>query len=117
VAARDRRARVHDLNIAVRIWNPRDGVIDVPWLSPLIEGAMLVVLLTSNPASPAERRHLRMLSLVLVGLLVIASLWATSLLIRDLIEGEGNADSPGHLLAPGALVWLGTTSRSASCTG
>jgi hypothetical protein len=95
------------VNIAVRIWFPRDGVIHVPWLAPLLEAALVILLLTSNPTGPAERRRLRRITIALVGLLVIAALWATALLIHDLITGEGNANNPDELLASGALVWIG----------
>ena len=95
------------VNISVRIWFPRDGVIHIPWLAPLLEAGLVVVLLTADPSGPAERRRLRKLTSVLVGLLVVASLWATALLIHDLITGEGNADNPDELLASGALVWVG----------
>jgi hypothetical protein len=95
------------INIWVRIWFPRDGVIAVPWLTPLFEAALVVVLLTSDPSGAAEGRRLRRLAIVLVGLLVLASLWATGLLIHDLITGEGNANDPDELLASGALVWVG----------
>jgi hypothetical protein len=95
------------LNIAVRVWLPQEGVIRVPWLAPAIEGLLIVVLLTSDPASPAERRRVRQLALILVGLLVLASLWATTLLIDDLIEGKGNTNRPADLLASGGMVWLG----------
>jgi hypothetical protein len=95
------------LNTAVRVWVPRDGVIQVPWLAPALEVAVLVVLITSNPTSPVERERLHRTSLVLVGLLVTASLWATALLIYDLIEGKGNTDAPGELLASAGMVWLG----------
>jgi len=44
---------------------------------------------------------------VLVGLLVGAALWATGLLIYDLITGEGNANDPAGLLTSGALVCVG----------
>jgi hypothetical protein len=82
-------------------------VIRVPWLAPAIEGLMLIVLLTSNPASPAERVRLRRTSLVLAALLVAAALWSTAVLIHDLIAGEALANHPSQLLATGALVWLG----------
>jgi hypothetical protein len=56
------------INIAVRICFPRDGVIAVPWLTPLFEAALVVVLLTSDPSGAAERRRLRRVAIVLVGL-------------------------------------------------
>jgi hypothetical protein len=95
------------VNIAVRVAVPREGVIQVPWLAPLVEAALLVVLLTTNPSSEAERMRLRRVGIVLVGALVLGALWATALLLDDLIEGKGNANAPGDLLASAALVWLG----------
>jgi hypothetical protein len=95
------------LNITVRVWLPQEGVIRVPWLAPTIEAVLLVVLLTSNPSGAEDRKRLRLLSLILVGMLVVAALWATALLIDDLIEGKGNTDRPGDLLASGGIVWLG----------
>jgi hypothetical protein len=95
------------VNVVVRITVPREGVIQVPWLAPVIEAGLLAVLLTTDPSSEAERMRLRRVGLVLVSLLVVGALWATALLLDDLIEGKGNANSPGDLLASGALVWLG----------
>src|SRR5262249_30390365 len=39
--------------------------------------------------------------------LVAAALWATGILVYDLIEGIGDANKPDELLASGALVLLG----------
>jgi len=95
------------LNIALRIWLPREGIVNARWLLPAIEAILLVVLITSNPVGAEERRRLRRASLALVGLLVAAALWATALLIDDLIEGKGVANHADQLLASGAVVWLG----------
>jgi hypothetical protein len=95
------------LNVAVRVWLPSEGAAHVPWLLPTIEGALLVVLLTSDPSGRAERRRMRRISLILVGILVGAALWATVLLVSDLIKGKGVSNSPDQLLASGAIVWLG----------
>ena len=95
------------LNIVVRIWLPSEGAVHVPWLLPTIEGALLIVLVTSDPSAPSERRRIRRLSLILVGILVTAALWATALLVSDLIRGKGVTNSPDELLASGAIVWLG----------
>ena len=94
------------LNIALRVWLPeRERPRTVA--APGDRGRLLVVLLTSNPSGIAERRRLRRISLVLVGLLVAAALWATALLVYDLIRGKGVTNSPSELLASGAVVWLG----------
>jgi hypothetical protein len=95
------------LNIAVRIWLPADGVVHVPWLLPSVEAVLIVVLITSDPSGRAERRRLRQAAHVLVGLLVVAALWATVLLVRDLIDGAGVSNDPAELLATGGIVWLG----------
>jgi hypothetical protein len=95
------------LNIALRVWLPNDSPVRVPWLIPAVEGALLAVLLF-GPATLAERRRwLRPLAVSLVVLLVLAGLWATVLLIYDLIQGIGVTESPSKLLASGAVVWLG----------
>jgi hypothetical protein len=95
------------LNIAVRIWLPTAGALRVPWLLPSLEAGLLLVLLTSHPSDLGERRRLRRIALILVWLLVLAALWATAVLIDDLIEGKGVTNSPGKLLVDGAIVWLG----------
>jgi uncharacterized membrane protein len=95
------------LNIALRLWLPREGAIRLPWLLPGIEAVLLVVLVTSDPTGVAERRRLRRVAIVLVGLLVVAALWATAFLVDDLIRGKGVSNDPSELLASGGVVWLG----------
>jgi hypothetical protein len=95
------------VNIAVRVWLPREAVIHLPWLVPLIEGGLLIVLVSSDPSGPVERHRLRRLALILVGMLVGAALWSTAVLIADLIAGTGVSNNPSELLASGATVWLG----------
>jgi len=95
------------INIAARIWLPSEGALHVPWLLPAIEVLLLVVLLTSHPSRLGERRRLHRVALALAGVLVAAALWATVLLVSDLIRGKGVANSPDQLLASGAIVWLG----------
>jgi hypothetical protein len=95
------------LNIALRVWLPNEGAIHSPWLVPAVEAVLVVVLVTSNPSGAAEHRRLRRASLVVVGVLVAAAVWATAILVHDLIEGTEVANSPSELLASGAVVWLG----------
>jgi hypothetical protein len=95
------------LNIALRVWLPSGGLLRVRWLLPSIEAVLVVVLVTSDPSGAEERRRLRRVALVLVGLLVTAALCATAVLVSDLIRGEGVATKASDLLAEGAMVWLG----------
>ena len=95
------------LNISLRVWLPGGG-LRVPWLLPSIEGVLLLVLVFGDPARLAARgRWVRPLVVFLVSTLVAAALWATTLLIYDLIKGIGVSEEPAELLASGALVWLG----------
>jgi hypothetical protein len=95
------------LNIGLRVWLPNDSPVRVAWLIPALEGVLLTVLLL-GPATLAERRRwVHPLAVGLVVLLVLATLWATVLLIYDLIQGIGVTESPSKLLASGAVVWLG----------
>jgi hypothetical protein len=96
------------LNIVVHLSLSSNGAFGrTPWVVAVVEAVLLVVLPAVHPGSAAERRRLRHVSSVLVGLLVMAALWATSLLVYDLIKGAGVSNSPDELLAAGAMVWLG----------
>jgi hypothetical protein len=80
----------------------------VPWLIPAVEGVLLVVLLVSDPGNLARHhRLLRRISVALVVVLVFGALWATAVLIYDLIQGIGVTQDATRLLAYGALIWLG----------
>jgi hypothetical protein len=96
------------LNIAIRIWLPNEGAVRVVWLLPAVEVALLLLLLVSDPGNLA-RHHVRLhrIALALVLLLVAAALWATSLLVYDLVKGIGVTQSATRLLASGALIWVG----------
>jgi len=96
------------LNIAVRLWLPHEGAVRVPWLIPTIEAILLVLLVFADPGNLSRyHRVLRPLSLLFVALLVFAALWATILLVHDIISRTGVTSSATRLLATGALTWLG----------
>ena len=96
------------LNVALRLWLPEFTAVRVPWLVPAVEALLLVALLLSDPGNVVKhRRRLRRVVLALVVVLVLATLWATAVLIYDLVEGSGVTESPRQLLATGATVWLG----------
>ena len=95
------------INIALRVWLPNDSPVRVAWLVPAVEGVLLVILLLGPATVPEHRRWVRRVAVTFVVVLVLAALWATVLLIYDLIEGHGVTESPRELLASGAVVWLG----------
>jgi hypothetical protein len=95
-------------NIALRVWLPHEGAIRVPWLVPAVEATLLVALLVGDPGRRARRAHWgRPVAVLLVVVLVLAALWATAVLVYDLVEGKGVTNSPSELLASGAVVWFG----------
>jgi energy-coupling factor transporter transmembrane protein EcfT len=94
------------LNIAIRFWLPSESSVRVPWLIPGIEAVLVIVLLVGRPAH-LPRRTIRRVAVTLVVVLVLAALWATALLVKDLIRAEGVTQKPTELLASGAVIWLG----------
>jgi hypothetical protein len=77
------------------------------WLLPLIEGVLLLIVIAGDPGRISRRsRELRLVSIVLVSVLVVASMWATVLLIDDLIHGGPETNSADDLLEAGSVVWL-----------
>jgi hypothetical protein len=94
--------------VTARLWLPGESAVRVPWLVPSLEVALLVALVAGDPARLARRtRWTHRIALGIVVVLVAAALWATVLLVYDLVKGEGVSQSPTKLLASGALVWLG----------
>ena len=96
------------MNITLRVWLPNDSAVRVPWLVPTVEAVLLVMLVVSDPGNLVRyHRTPRRVALTLVVLLVAAELWATALLIYDLVQGTGVTESASRLLATGAVVWIG----------
>jgi hypothetical protein len=96
------------LNIALRLWLPGEAAVRAPWLVPAAEALLLAALLFGDPGRLETRgAWVRRVVLTIVVILVLAALWATTLLVYDLIKGIGVTNSPSELLASGALVWLG----------
>src|SRR4029077_16182966 len=88
--------------IVLTILLPDDVQPGPRWLLPLIESSLLVMLIAGNPVRISRRAgELRLLSIVLVAVLVVASMWATVLLIDDLIKGGPETNSAGALLEAG----------------
>jgi hypothetical protein len=94
--------------IGIRLWLPGETPVRVPWLVPALEVALLVALVAGDAGRLARRTpRVHRVAVTIVLLLVAAALWATALLVYDLIKGHGVSQSPTKLLASGALVWLG----------
>ena len=96
------------VNIALRVWLPQEKFVRVPWLVPILEALLLVLLVVGAPGNLGRRTAwVRRIAMTLVLLFVAGALWSTSLLVYDLVKGTGVSNSPNQLLATGAVVWLG----------
>ncbi len=82
---------------------PDEVVIGSSWLLPVLEVAVLAVLLVANrfEAEPVWRRRV---SLVLTAMISVANGFSAVRLVYHLVEGRGG-DDPGPLLATGAAIW------------
>jgi uncharacterized membrane protein len=78
-------------------------------LIPAVEFVLLVALILGDPGAIDRRAQwLRVISLVLVGVLLVGALWATVLLIDQLVSGGSITNSASELLQAGIVVWLST---------
>jgi hypothetical protein len=79
------------------------------WVLPTIESGLLIALVVADPGRIDRRaRGLRVLSIALVTVLMLSALWATVLLIDQLITHGSITKSAGALLRAGAVVLLAT---------
>src|SRR5512132_1096888 len=78
---------------------PDDVRLGPQWALPLIEGVLLIVVIAADPRSVTRRsREHRAVSIALVAVLVVSSLWSTALLIDDLVHGGPETNSASDLL-------------------
>jgi uncharacterized membrane protein len=86
---------------------PDDVRLGPQWVLPSIEAVLLVAVIAADPRSVTRRsREIRVLSIGLVSVLVIGSLWSTALLIDALIHGGAQTNSAADLLEAGSVVWV-----------
>ena len=86
---------------------PKGERVGPAWLVPAIAGMLLVAVIVGDPGRIDRRsRTVRVLSIGLVAVLVLNSLWATGQLIDALINGGPETDSAEDLLAAGTVVWI-----------
>jgi hypothetical protein len=96
------------LTVTLRHVGPRRQSIGPSWLMPLVLVLLFLALVTADPHG--DSRYvvwLRRCSIALIVLLAGAAVWSTGTLVHDLITGGKVTNSPGTLLAVGALIWAG----------
>lgn len=76
------------------------------WVLPVIEVAILVILVGSDPRRVTHAsRGLRVLSLVLIAVASLANAWSAGALIVGLVQGR-EGENAGPLLITGGSIWL-----------
>ena len=92
--------------IALTLLLPHSLVTRPRWGVPLVEGLLLVAVMIGDPGKIDRlSRPVHALSVTLIALLVATTLWCTTLLIIELIQGGPATNSGGTLLAAGGIVW------------
>jgi len=93
--------------MALTVLLPDSVRLGPAWLLPLIEGVLLIAIIIGDPGRIDRRsRLLRAVSIALVAVLVLGTLWATGQLINDLIHGGPETNSASDLLKTGSVVWV-----------
>lgn len=94
--------------IALPYFMPAAFEIDPRWIIPIAQGALLVAVVAADPGRVDRRdRWLRGLTIGLIVAVVAGVAWITGRLIYDLVIGSPAINSPGPLLAAGAVIWFG----------
>lgn len=93
--------------IVMTLLLPRDLVTHPRWGVPLAEGLLLVAVIVADPGRiDLVSPRVRALSISLITLLVVTTLWCTTQLLVELIRGGPATQSGGALLAAGGIVWV-----------
>src|SRR4051794_30980974 len=91
---------------ALTVMRPAELRVAAPWLLPVVEAMLLVVLIVRDPGRIDRRSTLlRVVSVALVGFLVVDALLATVHLVVVLIQGGKTTNSAEELLTAGAVIW------------
>jgi len=86
---------------------PRGLVAHPRWGEPIVESILLVAVIIGDPGKiDLVSPRVRALSITLISLLVVTTLWCTAQLIVELIRGGADTQSAGALLAAGGIVWI-----------
>jgi hypothetical protein len=77
------------------------------WVFPSVLAILLIALIATDPGAITKtERALRWLSIALVVVMAVSALSATTLMIRDLIQGSPITANATTLLSTGASVWV-----------
>ncbi len=90
----------------LQVVTPPDLAFSPRWLLPLVELLLLTALVVTNPFRlNRESAVLRSLSLVLVAVATLATVWSAGRLVMLVVRG-GLHQTPAQVLLSGAAIWL-----------
>jgi hypothetical protein len=76
------------------------------WFVPALEGAVLVGIVLANPMRiDTESRRLRAATVILIGVMTYANIWAAGHLVREMVRVEREL-SAQRLLLIGLAIWM-----------
>ncbi|MGW4631142.1 DUF1345 domain-containing protein [Nocardia sp. NPDC004415] len=91
--------------VVVQVLLPNEFLPSPPWVLPVLELGVLLILLVANPSRmDREERWIRLLSLVLAGLISFATALSALRLLHAIVTGQVGQE-PAELLGSGALIW------------
>jgi uncharacterized membrane protein len=91
--------------IGLQLVVPEDLAARPRWLLPVVEFALLILLVAANPRRIVrDRRWVRVASLALVATASLANIWSAARLVDGLVHGTVG-EQAGPLLAYGAAIW------------
>jgi hypothetical protein len=92
--------------IVLTLLLPHSLVTRPRWGVPIVESLLLIAVIIGDPGKIDRRsRPVRIMSVTLIALLVLTTLWCTAQLIHQLVSGGAATSSAGTLLAAGGIVW------------
>ena len=93
--------------IVLTVLLPNSLVTRPRWGVPVVESLLLIAVMIGDPGKIDRRsRPVRTMSVTLIALLVLTTLWCTAQLIDQLVTGGAATSSAGTLLAAGGIVWV-----------
>jgi uncharacterized membrane protein len=92
--------------IALPFVLPEHLTLGPQWLLAAVGGLLLAAMLASSARLRREATFMRVLTICLILLLIVAAAWMTVSLIGDLVRGGDSVSSASVLLSTGGLVWI-----------
>ena len=93
--------------VALQLGTPHRGRLKGWWIFPILELVLLAVMIARDPGRiDATSRAARRVTIVLIGVMTIGTVGATTVLVYDILSSAGAQLEATDLLGRGAAVWV-----------